>query len=167
MLKNAKRFVETFKNYTSYIHTCSLTENFENSRKTASKAKFFSLFFSSLPPENIRKLKVFRGCSIKKMFLKILQNSQENTCARQKQPFRIPMPKCDFNRVALLLYWNHFGMGVFLWTCCIFSEHLWVTASGKGLFFNPNRPGEGGPSRPTVNFRCLYPKNEKRWGTQT
>ena len=27
--------------------------------------------------------------------------------------------------------------------------------------------GEGGPSRPAVNFRCLYPKNEKCWGIQT
>ena len=135
MLKNAKRFVETFKNYASYIHTYSLTENFENSRKTASKAKFFSLFFSSLPPENIRKLKVFRGCSIKKMFWKILQNSQENTCARQKQPFRIPMPKCDFNKVALLLYWNHFGMGVFLWTCCIFWEHHFLRTPLGGCFW--------------------------------
>ena len=26
--------------------------------------------------------------------------------------------------------------------------------------FNPTRPG-GRPSRPAVNFHCLYPKNEK------
>ena len=35
---------------------------------------------------------------------------------------------------------------------------------------NPTRPGGGGmggASRPAVNFPCLYPKNEKCWGTQT
>ena len=31
------------------------------------------------------------------------------------------MPKCDFNKFALK---SHFGMGVFLESCCIFSEHL-------------------------------------------
>ena len=33
----------------------------------------------------------------------------------------------------------------------------------KYMTFNPTRPvgGRGGPSRPVVNFRCLYPKNEK------
>ena len=34
---------------------------------------------------------------------------------------RTPMPKCDFNKFALK---SHFGMGVFLESCCIFSEHL-------------------------------------------
>ena len=34
---------------------------------------------------------------------------------------RTPMPKCDFNKVALKL---HFGMCLFLKICCIFSEHL-------------------------------------------
>ena len=62
---------------------------------------------------------------------------------------RTSMPKCDFNKVAKQLYWNyilawvfpcefaayfqntfflllksHFGMGVLLWICCIFSEQL-------------------------------------------
>ena len=32
MLKNAKRLVETFKNYASYIHIFSLTDNFQNSK---------------------------------------------------------------------------------------------------------------------------------------
>ena len=32
MLKNAEKFLETFKNYASYIHTFILTENFEISR---------------------------------------------------------------------------------------------------------------------------------------
>ena len=37
MLKNAKRFVETFNNYVSYAHTFSLTNNFRNSRKKGKK----------------------------------------------------------------------------------------------------------------------------------
>ena len=30
-----------------------------------------------------------------------------------------------------------------------------------------SRGGGGEASRPAVNFRCLCPKNEKCWGTQT
>ena len=39
MLKNDKRFVETFKNNASFIHTFSLTENFQNSRKKGKRRK--------------------------------------------------------------------------------------------------------------------------------
>ena len=41
MLKSAKTFVETFKNYASYIHSFSLTDNFQNSRKKGEKDKKF------------------------------------------------------------------------------------------------------------------------------
>ena len=41
MLKSAKRFVETFKKYASYIHTFSFTDNFQNSRKKGKKDKNF------------------------------------------------------------------------------------------------------------------------------
>ena len=37
MLKNAKRFVETNKDYASNIHTFSLTDIFQNSRKKGKK----------------------------------------------------------------------------------------------------------------------------------
>ena len=33
MLKNTKRFIETSKNYASYIHTFSLTDNFQKLEK--------------------------------------------------------------------------------------------------------------------------------------
>ena len=48
---------------------------------------------------------------------------------------RTPMPKCDFSKVALQLYWNRTSTGVF---SCKFAayfqntfsqEHLWVAAS--------------------------------------
>ena len=39
MLKNARRFVETFKIYASYIQTFSLTDNFQLSRKKWKKEK--------------------------------------------------------------------------------------------------------------------------------
>ena len=39
MLKNAKKFVEPFKNYASYIHTFSLTDNSQGSRKKGKKEK--------------------------------------------------------------------------------------------------------------------------------
>ena len=47
MLKNFKRSVETFKNYASYIHTVSLTNNFQNLIKKGKKEKKRS-FRSSL-----------------------------------------------------------------------------------------------------------------------
>ena len=53
MLKSAKRFVETFKNYASYIHTFSFTDNFQNSRKKVKKDKNFRA--------------VFLWCSMKKL----------------------------------------------------------------------------------------------------
>ena len=52
---------------------------------------------------------------------------------------RTPMPKCDFNKVALQLYWNRTSAWVF---SCKFSayfwntfpkEHLWVAASEKWI----------------------------------
>ena len=66
-----------------------------------------------------------RRCSVKKLFLKISQISQENTCARVSFVIKLqpPMPKCDFNEVANQLYFanqlycksallkSHFGMG--------------------------------------------------------
>ena len=38
------------------------------------------------------------------------------------------MPKCDFNKVALLCVAlkSHSGMGVLLYIFCIFSEHLFL-----------------------------------------
>ena len=66
MLKNTKRFVETFKNYTSYIHTFSLTDNFQNSEREKKR-------------KNLALEVVFWRYSIKKVFLKISQNSQENS----------------------------------------------------------------------------------------
>ena len=120
MLKNAKRFVETFNNYVSYIHTFSLTNNLRNSRKKGKKRE-----------KNLASEAVFRRCSIEKVILKIFQNSQGNTCIRQKQRFRgvlekrcsenkqeiywrIPMPKCDlrFNKATLLK--SHLGVDILL-----------------------------------------------------
>ena len=62
-LKNDKRFVETFKNYASYIHTFSLTDNFQNSRKKREKKRKKLTFRSSLPEVFCKKvvLKNFAG----------------------------------------------------------------------------------------------------------
>ena len=40
-----------------------------------------------------------------------------------------PMPKCDFNKIAKQLLKSKFRMGVLLYICCTFSEHLWRIAS--------------------------------------
>ena len=53
---------------------------------------------------------------------------------------RTPMPKCDFSKVTLQLYWNHTSAWV---VCCKFAvyfqnifskEHIWVAASVFTLF---------------------------------
>ena len=50
------------------------------------------------------------------------------------------MPKCDFNKVALhsfaTLLKSHFGMGVLLQICCIFSEDLFLRTPLGGCFCN-------------------------------
>ena len=40
---------------------------------------------------------------------------------------RTPTPKCDFNK-------SYFGMGVLLYICCIFSEHLSMRTRMEGCF---------------------------------
>ena len=75
MLKNIKKPLETFNNKASYIKTFRLTDNFQNSRKKGKKE--INLVLES----------VFRSCSIKKVFLEISQNLQENTCARLARVF--------------------------------------------------------------------------------
>ena len=52
---------------------------------------------------------------------------------------RTPMPKYDFNKVALQLYWNHTSVWVFSCKCAayflntFYQEHLWKAASGYTL----------------------------------
>ena len=45
----------------------------------------------------------------------------------------LPMPKCDFNKVVLpskaTLLKSHFGIGILLYICCIFSKHLLLKTS--------------------------------------
>ena len=49
MLKKANRFVETFENYASYIHTFNLTDNFKTRERKGKKRK--KLTFKSSAPE--------------------------------------------------------------------------------------------------------------------
>ena len=62
--KTPRVYQETFKNYASYIHTLSLTDNFQNLRKKGKKRD-----------KNLLLEAVFRLCSIKNLFLKMSQNS--------------------------------------------------------------------------------------------
>ena len=73
---------------------------------------------------------VDRRCSVKKVFLKISQNSQENTCAsvsfskvtdlRPKLQTLLQEFSCEFCEI----YKNTF-----------FTEHLWATASVSNVIF--------------------------------
>ena len=45
------------------------------------------------------------------------------------------MPKYDFNKKCFaILLKSHFAMGVLLWICCIFSEHLFIRRILEGYF---------------------------------
>ena len=52
-------------------------------------------------------------------------------CSKNMQQIysRPPMPKCDLTSK------SHFDMGVLLWICCIFSEHLFHRTPMGGCFF--------------------------------
>ena len=47
---------------------------------------------------------------------------------------RIPMSKCEFNKIALQLYWYHTSAWVSPAKCCIFSEHLFLRTPLSGRF---------------------------------
>ena len=70
-------------------------------------------------------------CSIKKVSLVISQNSQaglqlRKRCSGNMQQIysRAHIPKCNFNKVALQLYWNHSLAWVF---SCKFAAYFWNT----------------------------------------
>ena len=71
------------------------------------------VFVRSIPPD------VFLGKGVPKICTKFTR--------------RTPMSKCDSNKAALQLK-SHFGMGAFLWICCIFSEHLFLGTPLDGCF---------------------------------
>ena len=70
-------------------------------------------------PKTLLSEAVIRSCSVEKVFLKILQNSQENTCAR----------------ISLMQAWPEILAEVFSCQFCkisksnFFTEHIWATTS--------------------------------------
>ena len=68
---------------------------------------------------------------------------------------RTPMPKCDFNKVALHLYWNHTLAWVlsckFAFQNNFFHKHLWRTTT-QCCFFNY----QSAASRLTLDFEKLF-----------
>ena len=76
-------------------------------------------------------------CSIKKVFLKILQNSQENACARVLFFIKLHASTCNFiKKEALLHRYFLVNFTKFLRTP-FFTEHLRTTASAVGTLLNP------------------------------
>ena len=75
---------------------------------------------------------------------------------------RTPMPKCDFNKVALQLYWNHTLAWVY---CCTFAayfqntfsqEHLWTATSGYAKGWRTNLKHFKLTVRVSTSWWCLY-----------
>ena len=67
----------------------------------------------------------------------LLRGVLRKRCSENIQPIyrRIPMPKCDFNKVDLQLYWNHTLVWVFPCEfCSIFLENLFIRTSMEGCF---------------------------------
>ena len=93
-------------------------------------------------------------CSVKyrKIKMKVKKEKSFSLLYIKKQPYRgvlrkrcyenmqqihsrTPMPKCDFNKVASQLYWNHTLAWVFVRPpFSIFSEHLFLRTPLKGCF---------------------------------
>ena len=67
---------------------------------------------------------------------------------KQQIYWRTFMLKCGFNKVAkATLLKSHFGMGVLLWICCIFSKYLFLKTPLDGCFWkilSPFNPRHGG-----------------------
>ena len=72
----------------------------------------------------LRSEAVVRRCSIKKMFLKISKNSQENTCARVSFLIKL-QAKAAKETLAQVFSCEFFAT----FKSTFFTEHLWVTAS--------------------------------------
>ena len=75
-------------------------------------------------------------CSVKKMFLKISQNSLKNTCARVSLLIKLQASACIF-----FLKKSDSGTGVFLWILQNFQDYLFyrttvIAASGQCLLFD-------------------------------
>ena len=86
-------------------------------------------------------MNLHQGCEINTKSLKVQTQPSRGVhrkrCPENMQPTyrRTPMPKCDFNKVALSLYWNRTSARVF---SCKFAayfqntfskKHLWTAAS--------------------------------------
>ena len=100
------------KRYTKYTRKSGYTKIPESARI---RHNLLNFTFSSFLFHRSNHLR----CSVKKVFLEISQNSQENTCARV--PFFIK--KRDS------------GKGVFLWIFRIFQEHLFYRTPPDGCFW--------------------------------
>ena len=81
-------------------------------------SKFHFLFSSSIKKLSLQRKDIFwqpklevvaQRCSVKKVFLKVLKNSQENTCARVFLLRELQASACNFIKK------RDSGKGVFLW----------------------------------------------------
>ena len=83
---------------------------------------------------------VVQMCSVKKVFLEISQNSQENTCTRASFLIKLQVwgQSLFFNNVAGLrpatLLKKASGTGVFLWILWNFQEHISFQNASGGCF---------------------------------
>ena len=84
---------------------------------------------------------VVQMCSVKKVFLGISQNSQENTCTRVSFLIKLQAwgQTLFFKKVAglkpALLSKKASGTGVFLWILWNFQEHIFLRNASGGCFW--------------------------------
>ena len=83
---------------------------------------------------------VSRRCSVKKVFLEILQNSQENTCGKDSFLIKLQTSPCNFIKketLAQVLFSCEFCE---ISKSTFFIEHLLTTASDFYIFHRPPPP---------------------------
>ena len=85
---------------------------------------------SSMKPQETNTRSSRQGCSMKKVFLEILQNSQENTCARVSFLIKLQTSACNFIEKQAL------AQVVFLRIVWNFQEQLFTQNTSGGCFWN-------------------------------
>ena len=106
---------------------------------------------------------VSQTCSLKKAFLEILQNLQENTCARVSFLIKLQAPPGNLlKKILAQVFSSEFCK---ISNNTFFTEYLWVSASGYFTFHNSPKFCQSSPlnwwgsSKETYHLRHNWAKN--------
>ena len=109
---------------------------------------FCAVFYWDVHYDDKKTMANFRSshqrCSVKKVFLEVSQNSQENTCARvsffnKAAAWKHLCQSLFFDKVANFIKKRDSGTGVFMWILWNFWEHLFHRTPPDDGFLNFKR----------------------------